>query len=473
MAETGSPQFLAACSATTSASGVICLLSTSLQLHTFLMPLSNTRSITDFRSDYKCSVLVIFIIQFIGVILGTIAPCSRSFSTLSFNFSGKWIWNHIKVTKVESYWTEKLCDWKRHCILFPSISRKGKIILQNLYILILHICIAFQKTVVVACKMIVVIPIFLVICVLCCSGCWKCVKVMFSGPCIVLLQKPKPLGNDKDSSRYVLQLQDEMEFAERKLKGITESVNHLIQKAEKQTPNNLTKLLGQSRGFQGVEKFDIDRFPSLLSEEHLNCWSLPLVTLTAIAMSLPNIQNDIVDSLVSGVSEGLVYVTLVEESLNATDDLVMIQSAAKTLMLEVEVYHKWLGNRLHKPTPQGNTTRQSLQWLNDTAKTIVTEVEDTDIGGRNDNSKCRCICANSMYRITETILLSYTENIDQASQKELFEELSSMVADILAACLTNLPQVIEMKCHTSAIEKREANVAMSMPQPNFSVRLHR
>ncbi|KAI3523310.1 hypothetical protein L1887_01371 [Cichorium endivia] len=63
-----------------------------------------------------------------------------------------------------------------------------------------------------------------------------------------------------------------------------------------------------------------------------------------------------------------------------------------------------------------------------------------------------------MYRITETILLSYNTNIDQVCQVELFEQLSLMIVDILAACLTNLPEVIAMKCHTSVIEKREARV---------------
>ncbi|PWA36730.1 hypothetical protein CTI12_AA596780 [Artemisia annua] len=32
------------------------------------------------------------------------------------------------------------------------------------------------------------------------------------------------------------------------------------------------------------------------------------------------------------------------------------------------------------------------------------------------------------------------------------------MTSIVAACLTNLPQVITLKCHTSAIEKREESV---------------
>ncbi|XP_042752022.1 uncharacterized protein LOC111905405 [Lactuca sativa] len=462
MAGTGSPQFMSACSATTSATGVICALNAGFFT---LLVIINIRYLGKPESDYKWSVLAIFIIQFIRVILGTIAPLARCFAALSFKLSLKWIWKHVKVSKVESFWTQKLYDWKKSSIPFPSSSRKCKIVIQVLKILSLSICIGFQKTVVVACKMIAVIPIliavipiFFVICFLYCLRCWKWLKAMFSASSVVLGQNPAQLGKNKDLRGYVLQLEDDIEFADRTLKGMLKSVNRLIQKAEKQQPTNLMKLLAESRGFEGIEKFESHHVPPLVSEEYINCWSLPLVTLTSIAMSLPNIQKNKVDCLVSGVSEGLVYVKLVEETLNATDDHVRIQKAAKTLWVEVEVYHKWLGNKLPISKPRMNTPEHILQWLRNTAKNMVIKVESMDIRGQNDNSKYSSICANSMYRITETILLSYHENIDEISQEELFALLSSMIADILAACLTNLPQVITMKCHTSAIEKREANV---------------
>ncbi|KAI3523307.1 hypothetical protein L1887_01368 [Cichorium endivia] len=456
MAGTGNPQFMTACSATTSASGVICALSTVLHI---IIMLSVVGSLSDYNSDYKWSMLVIFIVQFIGVIVGTVAPLSRCFAALSFKLSVKWIWNHIKVFKVESYWIQNLSDWEQSSIPFPSSSRKCKIVIQSLKIVVLSSCIGLQSLVVVGCKMIAMIPSFIVICVLFCSHCWERLKAMFSTTGILFVQKPEvQLGEDRDLSGYVLQLHDDMEFAERTLKGILKSLNNLILKAEKQKPKNLLKLLAGSKGFEGVEKIDRHYVPPLLSDEYLNCWSLPLVTLTTIAMSLPNIEKNIVDSLLSGVSEGLAYVTLVEETLNATDDHASIQKAAQTLWVEVEVYHKWLGYKLPKPVPQVCTTEQILQCLRDTAKSIVTDVESTDIGVPNGNSKCMSISANSMYCITETILLSYHENIDQVSQKELFAQLSSMIADILAACLTNLPKVIAMKCHTSATEKREASV---------------
>ncbi|KAL7594888.1 hypothetical protein Lser_V15G28894 [Lactuca serriola] len=453
MAETGSPQFMTACSATTTASGVLCALSSVIcHLNAHRKPDQN---IVD--SDYKWSIQAILIIQYIGAWLGAIAPISRCFAALRFKLSVKWIWNHFKVFKVESYWIQKLSDWKHSSIpLFSSRRRKCKILIQNLKSLILCLCIGFQMIVVVASKMIAVIPVFLVICVVYFFHCWKRLKTIFS---IVLghvsVLKHEQLGEDIDLTRYVLQLQDEMEFPDRTLKRISKSVKRLIEKAEKHQPKNLMNLLEKSPGFEGVGKFDSHHVRPLLSEEYLNCWSLTLITLTTIAMSLPNMDKNIVDSLLSGVSEGLVYATLVEESLNNTDDHVIIQRAAKTLWLEVDVYRKWLGNRLQKDAPLAKTTRQILQWLSDKAKNIVTEVESTDIGGRNDNLRYKSICANSMYRITQTILLSYHENI------ELFAQLSSMIGDILAACLTNLPQVIAMKCHTSVIEKREASVQVA------------
>ncbi|KAI3679389.1 hypothetical protein L2E82_51298 [Cichorium intybus] len=269
---------------------------------------------------------------------------------------------------------------------------------------------------------------------------------------IMSAQNDERVEQNKDRRRYVLRLQDDKEFAERTLRSISESVGRLIQKAGRKQPENLLKLLAKSRPcFEGVDNFDSDHVPPLLSEEYLHCWSLPLVTLTIIAMSLPNIQKDILDCMLSGVSEGLAYVSLVEETLNAIDGHVGIQKVAQTLWQEVEPNQKWLGKKLPKTAPQLNTAGQILQWLSNKAERNYL---------RCDNSEYMSISANSMYRITKTIMLSYhqKEKLDTLSQDELFGELSSMIADILAACLTNLPQVIIMKCHTTAIEKREASV---------------
>ena len=62
-----------------------------------------------------------------------------------------------------------------------------------------------------------------------------------------------------------------------------------------------------------------------------------------------------------------------------------------------------------------------------------------------------------MYRISQTILLDFAAR-DYDSSERLFERLCVMIAEILGACLTNLPRVIPMECHRSTIEEREESV---------------
>ncbi|XP_071726958.1 uncharacterized protein [Rutidosis leptorrhynchoides] len=453
MAGTGSPQFVTACFATTFASGVISVINLFFQILTMIWV---SQTIMEYKSDYKWSMLVILVIQFIGVVVGTIAPVFRCFSALSFKLSTKWVWSHMKVFKVEGFWTKKLTEWKHSSMIFALRSRKFKVVVHNIKTLILSICIGFQIVVVVACKIIGLVPIFFVICVWYCILSWNWLQFIVSDSSITMAQRPEQVENYEDLSCYVLQLQDDLEFAEKTIKGLTKSVNTLFQKAEKRQPINLMKLLEKSRSFEGIIKFDNHLVPPLfVNEEYINSWSLSLVTLTTIAIALPNIQNDIVNKFLIGVSEGLSYVTLVEETLNNTNDYVNLQKAAKTLWLEVEVYNEWLGNKVRKLVSQESSAGQTLLVLKNAAKNMV---ESINVGTKIHNSSYEAICANSMYHISESILLSYNTNIEEVSQEELFTELSSMISDILAACLTNLPQVIAMKCHTNAIENRETSV---------------
>ncbi|GKF51594.1 hypothetical protein Tco_0148061, partial [Tanacetum coccineum] len=220
-------------------------------------------------------------------------------------------------------------------------------------VIILTICIGFQIIVVVACKMIALIPIFIVI-----------LKAMYSDTSIVLEQNHE---NYNDHRRYVLQqLHDSMELSERTLKSILNYVDCSIQKAKKRQSNNLIKLLEESRSFEGVGKYDILQDPTS-PKAYIDCWSLALVTLTTITSSLPKIQNETFKSFLKGVREGLAYVTDVEKSLNATDDYITTQKAAKKLWEEVDIHHKWLGN-LKRHAPEVNAAAKILRWFNDTAK---------------------------------------------------------------------------------------------------------
>ncbi|KAJ0745415.1 hypothetical protein HanPI659440_Chr10g0398401 [Helianthus annuus] len=230
----------------------------------------------------------------------------------------------------------------------------------------------------------------------------------------------------------------------RTMEGFSKSVNALIRKGVKGQPNYLIKLIREKStvGFHGVAVFD--------QTDDDDCWILHVVTLTTIAVSLPEIQMVEVDCLLECVREGLLYVTLVEKNLNFINDL---QQAAETLWREINT-NKWLGNELQNPAFQKSTAGQIVKWFRDNAKHY--SEEET----WNEDTKHMLICVNSMYRVTETILHTYNTIDDgTVSQKELFDSLSSMIADIIAACLTNLPQIIIMKCHyMSARKERHASV---------------
>ncbi|KAI3774899.1 hypothetical protein L1987_49462 [Smallanthus sonchifolius] len=453
MAETGSPQFVMASNPLSTASGVICvfvLLHNSLMV--FHVPLGERRVYT---SVYKWSTLFIVITQYIGVLVGAIAPIFRCFSVLSFKLVTKWNMTHLMVFKVEKYWTQKLYEWKQSPIRFLSSSR-SRTLVYNSKSVIISLCIRLQKVIVILCKVISLIPTVIPIFVVYCLYCWKSLKTRSVTP-------PVASGTgdiDEDLSTYILQIHDEVELAERTLARISNSMDSFILKAEKEQNNNLLELLEKSTGFKGVENFDTDVQP-LLSVELVNSWSLPIVTLACIAVALPNIHMDTIKSLLRSVGEGLTYTHLVEESLNCENEYVNVRKATIILWNEVEHKCKWLDKAIEKDAFRGKKATEILNWFSDRAKEIVREISAGISGETMENAPKELIAANSMYRITETILLRDESSTEQINEKQLFALLNGMIADIFSACFTNIPRVITVKCHESVIEKREASVKVA------------
>ncbi|XP_071693527.1 uncharacterized protein [Rutidosis leptorrhynchoides] len=423
MAETGSPQFVMAANPLTTASGVICVFVFAMNLLVvFEAPFGSHPEEDVYRSSYKWSILFILVTQSVGVLVGTIAPVFRCFTILSFNLVTKWDGNHLKVFKVEKYWTRKLYEWKRSHVAFPSSSRTSRNLIFNSKKYVLSICIIFQKSLEAR-----------------------------------LFPPPIDSGtNDVNAevSNYVLQINDEMELAEHTLKDISDSMNFFISTAEKEQNKNLLKFLEKSTGFNGVEIFDNDHVQPLLSVEFVNSWSLPIITLTCIAVALPNICKDVVESLVKNVGEGLIYTHIVEESLNRESEYVNIRKVTMTLWHEIENNRNWLKNAIKVDTFKGKTAIQVLKWFAEKA-------EEESINHKMVNSFERLIAANSVYRISRTILLRDESNAEPICEQQLFDLLNGMIADIMSACFTNLPHVIRLKCHESVIEKREASVKVA------------
>ncbi|XP_024995348.1 uncharacterized protein LOC112528557 [Cynara cardunculus var. scolymus] len=462
MAESGNPQFVMSSNSLSNASGIICIISLITYifrvLDIFGIPSSEYNSKylyqtkyqseyqTGFRSEYKWSMVAIFFTQFIGVVVGSIAPIFRYFTVFRFKL---FTWDHFLVFKGEKYWTKMLYEWKENRLPFLSNSRRSRAFVHSLKNHILSLCIIFQKVVIVSCKMIGLVQIVLIIFVIC----WRSLKALF-------FITPIASGSDdiKDLSNYVLQIEDEMELAEMTVKGISNSMNRLIQKVNKEQHNDLLELLGKSTGFKGVEEFDIDQVQPLLSVEPVNSWSLPIVTLTCIAVSLPNIRKGKVESLLKGVGDGLSYTHLVEESLNGGSEYVNVRRTTSNLWHEVEDNYKWLGNTLQKNAYRGRTSMEILQWFADKAGEVVIEMKGNTNEELKESFPSNLIAANSMYRIAQTILLTHQSNIESISEEQVFESLSCVISDIFSACFTNIPRVVATKCHESVIEKRVASV---------------
>ncbi|KAI3713949.1 hypothetical protein L1987_72537 [Smallanthus sonchifolius] len=420
MAETGSPQFVMASNPLSTASGLISLVSllmnSSLVLETLLV--GDWAPVT-YGSSYKWSTVAIFITQSIGVVVGTIAPIFRCFSVFSFKLTIKWNRNHFNCFKVEMYWTQKLHEWKESPIPFLSTSRRTKSLIYNSKHIILSLCIGFQKV------------------------------------------TSRTNDIDKDLSNYVLQIDNEMELVEKSLKGVSKSINSFLLKATKEQNNNLLELLKKTSGFKGVEIFDTDHVQPLLSFELVNNWSLPIVSLTCIIVALPDVPKDLVKTLFESVGDGLSYTHLVEENLNCASKYVNIRKASTALWSEVENKCKWLGNHLGKNVFKRKSAIEIIEWFSDKAKEIVIDIKESTDGELVENPPITLIAANSMYRITQTILLRYHSNIEPITKEQLFAHLNGMIADIFCACFTNIPKVITMKCHERVIEKREASVKVA------------
>ncbi|KAI3512237.1 hypothetical protein L1887_19546 [Cichorium endivia] len=456
MAETGNPQFAIACSPVSSAFGVICIFLACISVLLLIVMFELISTSSYGKSDYKWSINVIITLQSIGAIVGSIAPIFRCLTAIShFNLSKKWSKNHLNVFRVEKHWIQRLQLWKRSHMRSHIPGRPCKKVFHIIKNMILNFSIALQITVVVICNTICLIPRCFLILFSCCSYFCKSLVKRFKG-------EPNASNNNviqdlNEYTDYVLQIESEAKLSKRILRNTLNSITQLLHESQKKEPCKLMNLLKKSTGFYGVVEFDNDQVPPLHPEETKNCWSIVAVTLTAIAVALPNNVNCQVKGLLSSMREGLQLVRHIEECLNANIDLVDTRKAARRVWTDVEVYRRWLQIDLQKMGRKGQKSKEILPWLVDEAIKIVTKFKSSK-NGSLDNSLHEFIAASLMYRISNTILLHCNEQQNWPKDEELFEWISTIIADLLCACFTNLPRVITMKCHDDALEKREESI---------------
>ncbi|KAL0356116.1 UNVERIFIED_CONTAM: hypothetical protein Sradi_4058500 [Sesamum radiatum] len=361
----------------------------------------------DIFSHYKWSINWILVIQSIGVALGSIAPLLRWFTAVQFKSSKLGHRSFKEEFKVETYWTQRLVDWRDSPLPLQIRHQKLRKLVHDAKRLLLNFCIAVQILIVLASKLVLLISAPCVIGVLFCFHHVKKLKACDSSE--------SRAGTELDFSHNVLLLEGEAGLPQKILTNICNEVDKLIQK---------------------------------------------VVTLTSIAISLPNIQNHKVKQLLRSVSEGLSFVKLIEKTLDTNGELVSIRNTADVIWVGVELYKKWQDKDLQVTSPRGRNHKEILQSLSSIAeKTIRDFINDRDdVVMQNPlNWPVKIIAANSMYRITQTILLAHKDD-DQLTDEQLFELLSIMISDIIAACLTNLARVITLKCHRNAIKEREESI---------------
>ncbi|XP_049372988.1 uncharacterized protein LOC125837959 [Solanum verrucosum] len=432
MAKTGNPQFVMARSATCAACCAICCLNCLL-----LLEVSFRDNLFDAHvpsmSDYRRSTYCISRIQSAGVAVGTVSSLIRWFAIATIKSSSKSI-----SIKVERHWLERLKDWKDSPFALEIKNPKCRKLVQQIQNIILLNCIKVQILIVVVSKIVQLFPILLL------SLLRSCFYSSSQCNNIINSESESAESLEEDISPYVLHLEGEEELTQVTVNK-RDDTTWMMKIGRKQQPKHLIELLQKLTDFRGVSKFDINQF----QEPHIG-WKMSIVTLTAIATTIPNIDHKMVDSFLLSVSQGLKYVSFIEDILGTNENSEKNKQAADVVWLELYLYRRWLDQDLQKMDLQGKTNKEILDNFADIAQDYAT---------KDDYSRklTEVIAGNSMYQMSQ-IILQDSEKIDDQTEVHLFNHISAMIASVLGAYLINMPFAITKKCSSNAIEMREDNV---------------
>lgn len=446
MAHTCSPQYVLGRSALCSAAAILYLLSTSILVEAWLRTrFDKAGSFCGGESDYRWSIVVIFVCQVAAVAVGGIAPVCRWFNAIRFGaHDGEEKWSFNSELKVEAYWTQRLERWKEICFPYYFGNRKLRLIANLVQNRCLDLCIALQCTLVLACKLL---------------------RYLSRLPLFCLFQIPRRSRFDDSGSssqihlrKFVLHLEGEENLVQLMTTKGCEATEKWINIGKKNRPMHLLHLLQEaplSKGFRGVIEFDsVEAVKPLGREDPPNCWALPLVTLTAIAMAVPATDPDelrLVKLLRAGVAEGLRYVKLVETNLDARGP-VSAREAADVVWQKLDLRHQWL----HVKLGRARAGKEAIEELVEEGRRLVDGfVRDSEGGHGIELAQwpVKVVAANSMYRVGKTLLQGHREKVGGVARWAL-----AAAADVMGACLTNLPTVVAMECSCYSIEVREGRV---------------
>ncbi|XP_022893646.1 uncharacterized protein LOC111408095 [Olea europaea var. sylvestris] len=485
MAETGNPQFVMARSEASGVLFMICVISYILGKS----PYSRLDK-PEIASDYKWSVYSIHWTQHFGMSLCVVTSLGRFLVALLHTVQNirKCTISSISL-EIKNYRIKRLVEWKKRLPPLHIRGQKLRKIIYHIRNLLINICIGSQIVIVIMNTLLVPISIggflylfitdpvstvilgIIPLAVLLSFGvsrmrivrCLVMVKNFFlwqSEASVNPNEAEHMVGCEQDLRNFFLLLESEV-IHDGYLMFINTSINSSIKMGAKNQPRYLMDLMENSTSFVGVSKFECDQVSPIICTEPLNCWSLSVATLTSIMIALPNVQNEKKSQFVRSVMEGFKYVRLIEKSLDVHKSFVCSTSAADFAWVLVEFRRKWLDMDLQKNARISKSSKETLQNLANRSEEILKKFTSRMNGNAMESSVDlpeNIIIANSMYKISNSFLLVYEESYHFASDAQVFERLSVIVADIFAACLTNLPHVILKKCNNSTIEEREKSI---------------
>ncbi|KAK6148364.1 hypothetical protein DH2020_019276 [Rehmannia glutinosa] len=347
MAKTSSPQFVMVRSVVCTTSTLIPLLPV-IALETFIIE----AIVEDINwlfgstpSVYGRYTKLILSIQTIGVIVGLIAPTFRWFIVVGFKCSKTNHYSFRKEFKIETHWIQTLVDWRDGFSATQIWQDKCTKFFHDAKWSILTIFIGVQIFIVLLSKFIVFAFVSLIRPIFLCFTYTK--KFMMWLVSIVLTSNNH--GNiqsgdddtDLNISRYVLVLEGEAELPRWIHKNIYRRVENMIKQLKSKNFESLINFLHKFDNFNGVGLFDTNQIPSLHSQGPPNYWTLPVVTLTSIAIAHPNIAKEKREHLAS-VGEGMSLAKIVEKTFNTNVELLNIRKAANVSWTGIGLYRKWL-----------------------------------------------------------------------------------------------------------------------------------
>ncbi|MED6214171.1 hypothetical protein PIB30_100288, partial [Stylosanthes scabra] len=291
MAHTSSPQIVLARSVTCATSGAYCLLSTltlleAMTLRYFFVDIYSNECRC---SDYKWSTVVILIVQFLAVVVGTIAPIVRWFKALRYMRQALRLGRNKtnRRFQVEGYWTESLFLMKERPFGFHIQNKWFRKKANDAKVRFFQLLIKLQKGIVLINKVTQFISRIILYFMLAARDC--CSNVSSTSLGVESQSGP-------DLRRFVLHLEGEEDLVEVMMKDIQKTTNKLFKVGEKKEPKHVIELITEkssiSEGFKRVTTFDSDQVSPLHDGETTlpYGWGLPLVTLGSIIMALPNMD---------------------------------------------------------------------------------------------------------------------------------------------------------------------------------------